>query len=107
MARGSGIDYDIRREQPYEVYDQLSFAVPVGSRGDCYDRYLLRMEEMRQSLVLIEQCVNNIPVGPVRADNAKVTPPTRLQMKESMEALIHHFKLYSEGYPVPAGEAYT
>jgi NADH dehydrogenase (ubiquinone) Fe-S protein 2 len=107
MLRGSGIDYDLRRDQPYEIYDQLSFSVPVGTRGDCYDRYFLRIEEMRQSLSIIEQCLNKMPAGPIKADNQKVTPPSRLQLKQSMESLIHHFKLYTEGYAVPAGESYT
>lgn len=107
MLRGSGVDYDLRRDQPYEIYDQLSFKVPVGTRGDCYDRYFLRIEEMRQSLSIIEQCLNKMPAGPIKADNQKVTPPSRLQLKQSMEALIHHFKLYTEGYTVPAGESYT
>lgn len=107
MLRGSGIDYDLRRDQPYEIYDQLSFKIPVGTRGDCYDRYFLRIEEMRQSLSIIEQCLNKMPTGPIKADNQKITPPSRLQLKQSMEALIHHFKLYTEGYTVPAGESYT
>jgi len=107
MQRGSGIDFDLRRDQPYEIYDQLSFNVPVGTRGDCYDRYFLRMEEMRQSLNIIQQCLNKMPEGPIKSDNQKITPPSRLQLKQSMEALIHHFKLYTEGYIVPAGEGYT
>lgn len=106
MLRGSGIDHDLRRAQPYEIYDQLDFKVPVGTRGDCYDRYFLRVEEMRQSLSIIGQCLNQIPAGPIKADNHKITPPARLQLKQSMEALIHHFKLYTEGYTVPAGETY-
>lgn len=107
MVRGSGIDFDLRRDQPYEVYSQLDFKVPVGTRGDCYDRYFLRIEEMRQSLHIINQCLNQMPTGAVRADNQKITQPTRLQMKHSMEALIHHFKLATEGYVVPAGETYA
>jgi NADH:ubiquinone oxidoreductase subunit D len=107
MIRGSGIDFDLRRDQPYEIYDSLDFDVPVGKRGDCYDRYFLRMEEMRQSLKIIEQCINMIPAGAIKADNQKIVAPARLQLKQSMEALIHHFKLYTEGYTVPAGEAYT
>jgi NADH dehydrogenase (ubiquinone) Fe-S protein 2 len=107
LARGSGINFDLRREQPYEIYDLLDFEVPVGTRGDCYDRYFLRVEEMRQSLNIIAQCLNQIPAGPVKADNQKITPPSRLQLKQSMEAVIHHFKLYTEGYLVPAGESYT
>lgn len=107
LARGSGIDFDLRRDQPYEVYSQLQFKVPVGTRGDCYDRYFLRVEEMRQSLNIISQCLNLMPVGPIKADNQKITPPSRLQLKQSMEALIHHFKLYTDGYSVPAGETYA
>jgi len=85
----------------------LKFDVPVGTRGDCYDRYFLRVEEMRQSLRIIDQCLNFMPAGPIKANNQKITPPSRLQMKQSMEALIHHFKLYTEGFTVPAGEVYT
>jgi NADH dehydrogenase (ubiquinone) Fe-S protein 2 len=107
MLRGSGVDFDLRRDQPYEIYSQLEFNVPVGTHGDCYDRYFLRVEEMRQSLNIIEQCLNLMPAGPVKADNQKITPPSRLQLKQSMEALIHHFKLYTEGYLVPAGESYV
>lgn len=107
MLRGSGINSDLRKKQPYEVYNKLEFKVPVGTRGDCYDRYFLRVEEMRQSLGIIGQCLNKIPTGPVKVDNQKIVPPSRLQMKQSMEALIHHFKLYTEGYVVPAGETYT
>jgi NADH dehydrogenase (ubiquinone) Fe-S protein 2 len=107
LCRGSGINYDLRRDQPYEIYEQLSFEVPVGSRGDCFDRYLLRMEEMRQSLNIISQCLNSIPSGPVKADNQKITPPHRLLARRSMEALIHHFKLFTVGFTVPANEDYT
>jgi NADH dehydrogenase (ubiquinone) Fe-S protein 2 len=107
LARGSGIDFDLRRDQPYEVYGLLKFKVPVGTQGDCYDRYFLRVEEMRQSLSIISQCINLMPAGPIKADNQKITPPSRLQLKQSMEALIHHFKLYTDGYVVPAGESYT
>lgn len=107
MLRGSGVDWDLRRDQPYEIYDQLQFRIPVGTRGDCFDRYFLRMEEMRQSLNMILQCLNRIPAGLIKSDNKKITPPTRLQMRESMEALIHHFKLYTEGYNVSAGEVYS
>jgi len=107
MLRGSGIDFDLRRDQPYDAYDQVAFKVPVGTRGDCYDRYYLRIEEMRQSLRIIDQCLNQMPSGPIKTDNQKVTPPSRLQLKQSMEALIHHFKLFTEGYTVPAGETYA
>jgi NADH dehydrogenase (ubiquinone) Fe-S protein 2 len=106
LSRGSGIDYDLRRDRPYDAYALLHFDVPVGSNGDCFDRYILRAEEMRQSLNIILQCLNDIPSGPVKSDNQKITPPTRLQLKQSMEALIHHFKLFTEGFTVPAGDGY-
>jgi NADH dehydrogenase (ubiquinone) Fe-S protein 2 len=101
MLRGSGLPWDLRRTASYEVYDLIPFAIPTGSRGDCYDRYLLRVEEMRQSLSIIEFCLSSIPGGPVKADDRKVVPPPRALMKHSMESLIHHFKLYSEGISVP------
>lgn len=107
MLRASNVAWDLRRNQPYEVYDQLEFFVPVGQNGDCYDRYLVRMEEMRQSVRIIKQCLEKMPDGPVKVDDYKVTPPPRAKMKTSMEALIHHFKLYTEGYHVPKGETYT
>jgi NADH:ubiquinone oxidoreductase subunit D len=107
MLRGSGIPWDLRKTQPYEIYDKLDFQIPVGNSGDCYDRYLVRMQEMRQSLKLILQCLEQIPEGPVRTEDRKISPPSRHIMKESMEAVIHHFKLYTEGMEVPAGETYT
>ena len=107
MARGSGMAWDLRRAQPYEVYDELEFEIPIGKNGDCFDRYLVRMEEMRQSLRIVRQCIDNMPPGPVYCQNTKVTPPKRGEMKRSMEALIHHFKLYTEGYHVPPGETYA
>jgi len=107
MVRGSGIPWDLRKSQPYDAYDQMEFDVPIGKNGDCYDRYLCRMEEMRQSLRIMKQCLEKMPSGPVKGPDRKVTPPTRGEMKRSMEALIHHFKLYTEGYHVPAGETYT
>lgn len=107
MLRGSGVAWDLRKAQPYEIYDKLEFDVPIGKHGDCYDRYLIRMEEMRQSLRIIKQCVAKLPGGPVVVDDPKIAPPRRGAMKQSMEALIHHFKLYTEGYRVPAGETYT
>ena len=107
MMRGSGVPWDLRRAQPYEVYEELDFQIPVGKNGDCFDRYLVRMEEMRQSLVIIRQCIEKMPEGPVMVENQKVTPPRRGEMKRSMEALIHHFKLYTEGVHVPPGETYT
>ncbi|MGB6085199.1 NADH-quinone oxidoreductase subunit D [Parvibaculum sp.] len=107
MVRGSGMAWDLRRSQPYEVYSELDFDIPVGKNGDCYDRYLIRMEEMRQSLRIMKQCIEKMPDGPVRSEDGKVVPPSRAEMKRSMEALIHHFKLYTEGYHVPAGEVYA
>jgi NADH dehydrogenase (ubiquinone) Fe-S protein 2 len=107
LCRGSGLDYDLRRDQPYEIYETMTFDVPVGTRGDCFDRYFLRMEEMRQSINIISQCLNGIPGGPVKADNQKIVPPGRLQVRRSMEALIHHFKLFTVGFTVPAEEEYT
>jgi len=109
MLRGSGVEWDLRRKQPYEVYDRLDFDIPIGVNGDCYDRYLVRMEEFRQSNRIIQQCIawlRNNP-GPVITDNYKVAPPAREGMKHDMEALIHHFKLFTEGFHVPAGEAYA
>lgn len=107
MLRASGVTWDLRRNQPYEVYDELEFSVPVGTSGDCYERYLVRMEEMRESVKIIDQCLARMPEGPVKVVDNKISPPTRSEMKNSMEALIHHFKLYTEGYHVPAGEAYA
>ncbi|MBK6401845.1 MAG: NADH-quinone oxidoreductase subunit D [Rhodocyclaceae bacterium] len=109
MLRGSGVAWDLRKKQPYEVYDRMDFDIPVGTNGDCYDRYLVRMEEMRQSNRIVKQCVEwlrNNP-GPVISDNHKVAPPPREAMKSNMEELIHHFKLFSEGMHVPAGEVYA
>jgi len=106
MIRGSGIAWDLRKSQPYEIYDQLEFDVPIGKNGDSYDRYLIRVEEMRQSIKLINQCIEKMPQGDVVTSDPKVAPPKRPEMKESMESLINHFKLYTEGYHVPAGEAY-
>ncbi len=107
MLRGSGIAWDLRKSQPYEIYDQLEFDIPIGKNGDSWDRYLVRMEEMRQSLKLIMQCVEKMPKGEVVTGDPKIAPPKRALMKHSMEALINHFKLYTEGYHVPAGETYT
>ena len=107
MLRGSDVAWDLRKAQPYEVYPSMEFDVPVGKNGDCYDRYLCRVEEMRQSVRIIRQCLERLPDGPVAAVDNKVTPPRREEMKSSMEALIHHFKLYTEGHHVPAGETYT
>ena len=107
MLRASGVAWDLRRNQPYDAYDKIEFDVPVGKHGDCYDRYLVRMHEMRQSLSIMRQCLEAMPEGPVMVDDYKIAPPRRPAMKQSMEALIHHFKLYTEGYHVPAGETYT
>ena len=107
MLRASDVAWDLRRAQPYDAYDRVQFDVPVGKTGDCYARYLVRMEEMRQSVRIIEQCLEAMPAGPVMVENNKIAPPRRSEMKRSMEALIHHFKLYTEGYHVPAGETYA
>lgn len=109
MLRGSGVEWDLRKKQPYEVYDQLDFDIPVGTNGDCYDRYVVRVEEMRQSNRIIKQCVDWLRQnpGPVILDDHKLTPPKREEMKNDMESLIHHFKLFTEGYCVPEGEYYS
>ena len=107
MVRGSGLPWDLRRNQPYEVYSELDFKIPLGKNGDCYDRYLCRVDEMYESCKIMKQCLEMMPEGPVMSENNKVTPPRRSEMKQSMEALIHHFKLYTEGFHVPAGEVYT
>lgn len=107
MLRASGLPWDLRKNQPYEIYSELDFSVPVGNRGDCYDRYLIRIEEMRQSLNIIQQTLSMIADGPVKSTNYKLTPPSRTEMKTSMEAVIHHFKLYTEGVVLPFGETYT
>jgi len=106
MLRGSGFSWDLRKNQPYEIYDELEFDIPVGINGDCYDRYCIRINEMRESLRLIIQCLNKLPEGPVKVDDAKIVPPSRIDMKESMESLIHHFKYFTENYSVPKGETY-
>ncbi len=105
--RASGIPWDLRKSQPYDVYDRMDFDVAVGNRGDCYDRFMVRMEEMRESLKIVRQCLNEMRPGPVASLDRKVVPPKRGEMKRSMEGLIHHFKLYTEGFHVPAGEAYV
>jgi len=111
MVRGSGAKWDLRRSQPYECYDEMEFQIPIGKNGDCFDRYLIRMEEMRQSAAIMRQCVDKLMSadgqGPVSDTDGKIVPPKRGQMKRSMEALIHHFKLYTEGYKVPPGEVYA
>jgi NADH-quinone oxidoreductase subunit D len=107
MLRGSGVPWDLRKSQPYECYNDFSFKIPVGKNGDCYDRYLCRMEEMRESVKIINECINKMPSGPVKSADGKITPPKKDDLKNSMEALIHHFKLFSEGFRVPEGEIYT
>jgi len=107
MLRGSGVCWDLRKAAPYDAYDQLDFDVPVGTRGDCYDRYCIRIEEMRQSVRIIVQCLNQMPSGMIKADDRKLCPPSRCRMKLSMESLIHHFELYTEGFSVPASSTYT
>ena len=107
MLRGSGIPWDLRKTTPYEIYTELDFSIPLGNNGDCFDRYLIRVEEMRQSLYILNQCINLIIEGPVKTCDFKINPPSRDEIKNSMEALIHHFKLYTEGTTVPYGETYT
>ncbi|TCP67989.1 NADH-quinone oxidoreductase subunit D [Sphingomonas sp. PP-CE-1G-424] len=107
MIRGSGIAWDLRKAQPYDVYAKMDFEVPVGTRGDCYDRFMVRVEEVRQSARIMKQCLRDMPEGPIASLDRKVVPPKRGEMKQSMEALIHHFKLYTEGFHVPAGDVYV
>ena len=106
MLRGSGVEWDLRLSQPYEIYDKLSFKTISGINGDCYDRYLIRLFEMKQSVKIIEQCIEKIPAGPIKTSDNKITPPTRVELKSSMESLIHHFKFYTNGFNVPANETY-
>ncbi len=107
LLRGSGVFWDLRKNQPYEIYDQLDFDIPIGKNGDCFDRYLIRINEMRQSLIIIEQCLNKIPSGLIKLDDNKLFPPSRVFIKKSMESLIHHFKLYSEGFFITKNEVYV
>ena len=107
MIRGSGIPWDLRKAQPYDAYAKIEFEIPVGTRGDCYDRFMVRVQEVYQSARMIRQCINDMPSGPVKSLDRKVSPPKRGEMKQSMESLIHHFKLYTEGFHVPAGEVYV
>ncbi|MBM3644703.1 MAG: NADH-quinone oxidoreductase subunit D [Alphaproteobacteria bacterium] len=109
LIRASGVPWDLRKSQPYDAYERVDFDIPVGKTGDCFARYLVRLEEMRQSVRIMDQCIAKLRrlKGPVRVDDRKIAPPRRAEMKDSMEALIHHFKLYTEGYKVPAGETYT
>ena len=107
LLRGSGVFWDLRKNQPYEIYDQLDFDIPIGKNGDCFGRYLIRINEMRQSLIIIEQCLNKIPSGLIKLDDNKLFPPSRVFIKKSMESLIHHFKLYSEGFFITKNEVYV
>jgi NADH-quinone oxidoreductase subunit D len=107
MIRAAGLPWDLRKSQPYDVYDRMEFEIPVGTNSDCYDRFMVRVEEVRQSARIIKQCLREMPEGPIASDDRKVVPPRRAEMKQSMEALIHHFKLYTEGFHVPAGEVYV
>ena len=107
MLRGSNVAWDLRKSQPYDCYEQMEFNIPVGTNGDCYDRYLCRIEEMRESVNIIKQCLGDIPKGPIKTDDGKITPPPKKEIKQSMEALIHHFKLFTEGYRVEKDEIYT
>jgi NADH-quinone oxidoreductase subunit D len=107
MIRAAGVPWDIRKAQPYDMYDQVEFDVPIGTKGDCYDRFMVRVEEVRQSSRIMRQCLDRMPQGPIASSDRKVVPPLRSEMKQSMEALIHHFKLYTEGFHVPAGEVYV
>ena len=107
MIRGSGIPWDLRKSQPYDCYNQLNFKIPIGKNGDCYDRYLCRIEEMKESLEIIKQCLSMMPKGAIKSEDGKITPPPKKEIKESMEALIHHFKLFTEGYRVEKDEIYT
>lgn len=107
MLRGSGMNWDLRKSHPYEIYDHIDFKIPVGDNGDCYDRYLIRISEMKQSLSIIHQCLDKIPQGKIKTKDNKITPPTKTEIKQSMEALIHHFKIYTNGITVPSNETYV
>ena len=107
MLRGSGVPWDLRKSQPYECYSDFEFKIPVGKNGDCYDRYLCRVEELRESIKIIKDCIKRMPLGPIKSIDGKISPPKKEDLKNSMEALIHHFKLFSEGFRVPKGEIYT
>ena len=107
MIRGSGVPWDLRKSQPYDCYESLDFKIPVGKNGDCYDRYLCRIEEMKESVSIINQCLSKMEKGPIKSLDGKISPPPKKELKQSMEALIHHFKLFTEGYRVPKDEIYT
>jgi NADH-quinone oxidoreductase subunit D len=107
MLRGSGINWDLRKSQPYEIYDKLDFNIPVGDNGDCYDRYLIRIIEMKQSLNILSQCIAKIPHGLIKTTDTKLCPPTKTELKQSMEAIIHHFKIYTNGISISSNETYV
>jgi NADH-quinone oxidoreductase subunit D len=107
MLRGSGIPWDLRKVQPYEIYSEIDFSIPVGNSGDCFDRYLIRIEEMRQSLIILEKAINLLETGPIKTNDYKICPPSRSEMKNSMESVIHHFKFFTEGIVLPFGETYS
>lgn len=107
MLRGSGVAWDLRKSQPYEIYNKLDFNVPVGSNGDCYDRYLVRIVEMKESLSILSQCLDKIPHGLIKTTDSKLCPPSKMELKQSMEALIHHFKIYTNGISIPSNETYV
>ena len=107
MLRGSGVNWDLRKSQPYEIYNILNFKVPIGKNGDCFDRYLIRINEMKQSLFMILQCLELIPSGIIKTNDTKVVAPAKIEIKQSMESLIHHFKMYTNGLTVPSGEVYV
>jgi NADH-quinone oxidoreductase subunit D len=107
IARAAGVEWDLRKSNPYSAYERFEFDVPTGTHGDVYDRYIVRMEEMRQSLRIIEQAIDNLPAGPFRSDNRKFVPPPRAELGRSMEAVIHHFKLWTEGFPAPAASVFV
>jgi len=107
MLRGSGISWDLRKSQPYEIYREVDFKIPVGKNGDCYDRYLVRVFEMRESIKIIKQCLIQIPHGPIKSTDNKLIPPSRYKIKQSMESLIHHFEMYTQSFTIPASETYV
>lgn len=107
MLRGSGITWDLRKSQPYEIYSKLEFTVPIGCNGDCFDRYLVRILEMKESLRIISQCLNKMPYGLIKTADSKLCPPSKVELKQSMEALIHHFKIYTSGISIPSNETYV
>lgn len=107
MLRGSGVTWDLRKSQPYEIYNKLEFTVPIGCNGDCFDRYLVRILEMKESLRIISQCLNKMPYGIIKTADSKLCPPSKVELKQSMEALIHHFKIYTSGINIPSNETYV